>query len=589
MLPLANMPRKVKVLAIVVLIWLVRYLKRRAREKAKHKLLLKGALKKRVERDERRKQFNFKFELIPDGLTIINMTVHELLDAMEKRTLTSEQIVTAYSARALQAGLELDCNAEEMYLEAIEEARKCDEERNAGTLRGPLHGIPISVKDQYHMEGLVSTCGLACRATTKLTYTSVLVKALRDQGAIPFVRSNVPQALMLPESFNAIWGTAKNPYNVARTPGGSSGGEGALIACGASPLGLGTDIGGSIRIPAGFCGVVGFKPTAQRVSSHGVGVPRPGDSSGQNAVFGNAGPLARSVDDVELVMRLWCTPAVWSADPAMAPMPWDAPAAMPRKSMTFGVLFYDGFFKPAPSYTRALNLVVEGLKKEGHEVKPITFDLSRHAELYLGLMGAEGGMQGFVDGLEGEELHENYSFVHMVASLPSAVRSVLQLFSSRREKRLLEAGKTKTTYEFWEWIKMRDNLRTSYMQYLKEEGIEAVLCPGVGLPALNHGASSKLSMSCSYTFLWNNFHFPAGSVPVTHVQDTETTYPVTYKDNLDTAAASDLKNATGLPINVQVVSLPYRDETCIAAMKVVERVARQHWTPPTFKPSTSRL
>lgn len=111
---------------------------------------------------------------------------------------------------------------------------------------------------------------------------------------------------MLPESANRIWGAARNPWDASRTPGGSSGGEAALVAARASPLGIGTDIGGSIRIPAHFCGVFGFKPTPDRISNRGVAVPRPGNRpSGQIAVKSTAGPFGRSVADLRLVMRAW--------------------------------------------------------------------------------------------------------------------------------------------------------------------------------------------------------------------------------------------------------------------------------------------
>ena len=114
------------------------------------------------------------------------------------------------------------------------------------------------------MEGFDSTCGLACRCFDPAAEDAVLIRALRRAGAIPFVRTNVPQLLMIPECSNGIHGTTCNPHDATRTCGGSTGGEGALIAARGSPLGVGTDIGGSIRIPSAFCGICGFKPTGTR-------------------------------------------------------------------------------------------------------------------------------------------------------------------------------------------------------------------------------------------------------------------------------------------------------------------------------------
>merc|ERR1740121_650272 len=106
------------------------------------------------------------------------------------------------------------------------------------------------------------------------------------------------QALMLPESANNVWGTSRNPYDSARTPGGSSGGEGGLVAAYCSPLGIGTDIGGSVRIPCHFCGLYGLKPTTERITKKGVSVCRVGDRNGQNVVKGTQGPLAHCVEDL---------------------------------------------------------------------------------------------------------------------------------------------------------------------------------------------------------------------------------------------------------------------------------------------------
>ena len=132
---------------------------------------------------------------------------------------------------------------------------------------GLLEGLPISVKDQFDQKGFHSTCGMMARLDAPKRQDGLLLAKLRAQGAIPFVRSNAPQLCLAPESDNRIWGATRNPYNLARTSGGSSGGESALLASGASPLGIGTDIGGSVRIPACYCGLAAFKPSSARVSS----------------------------------------------------------------------------------------------------------------------------------------------------------------------------------------------------------------------------------------------------------------------------------------------------------------------------------
>lgn len=162
---------------------------------------------------------------------------------------------------------------EELYNEAYQTALKL---KSKGSVRdaGVLYGVPISVKDCIALKGCYSTGGLACRLRQRDDHDSLIVQVLKSAGAIPLCRGNVPQIMMLPESCNRIWGKSRNPWDLTRTPGGSSGGDGALVAMGCVPLAICSDVAGSIRIPAAFCGVVGFKPTSTRLSSKGNMKPR---------------------------------------------------------------------------------------------------------------------------------------------------------------------------------------------------------------------------------------------------------------------------------------------------------------------------
>ena len=149
--------------------------------------------------------------------------------------------------------------------------------KNEELLSGKLLlGVPISVKDCIALKGALQTGGLQCRTgeVHRSSEDSLIVHVLRQAGAIPICRGNVSQVMMLPESSNNIWGTTLNPWDLSRTPGGSSGGEGALVAMKCVPLAVGSDIGGSIRIPATYCGVTGFKPTPSRLSMEGCMRPR---------------------------------------------------------------------------------------------------------------------------------------------------------------------------------------------------------------------------------------------------------------------------------------------------------------------------
>ena len=567
----------------------------------------------------------------PSPQSVVQMSARQLLDAMNSGTLTSEHVTRCFVARAMQVGEALGCNAEEPFEAAIAEAILRDEERRAGKLRGPLHGLPISIKDQANMKGCDSTCGLACRTFEPKESDGVLVAVARAAGAIPFVRTNVPQLLMLPETFNAIWGTASNPYDLARTPGGSSGGEGALIGARGSPLGLGTDVGGSIRIPATMCGISGFKPTTDRLSYKGIESPRVQRGSGQKEVRSCPGPMGRSVDDLELLMSVWCTPATYDADPTLPRMPWDhaaylaaSPALSSSSSaqgqggslfrgfsvgggggggdgggggsgsgsvgrkMRFGVMRHDGWCEPAAACSRALDETVAAVRAAGHEVVELSSELVGGAAApcsYISIVGADGNFRCFIEGLEGEALHPVYSFLRTVSMIPNWARPllgrVLVALGQPRKAALVQAGCGKSAYDYWLAIVGKDRLRKRLLEGFREHRIDALLCPALGLPALPHTMSRQLApLACSYTFLWNNLDCPAGTLPVTTVREAEQAYrggtfpgqdADRFFDSLCVLANQATAGSAGLPVSVQVVGLPWRDEATLGAMREVER------------------
>jgi fatty acid amide hydrolase len=234
-------------------------------------------------------------------IRILDATVTQLLAMLESRVVTSVQLVSVFAARSYSIGFSLRAVTEECYDQAFAAAAESDARRSRGEPARLLEGIPVSIKEHIAMAGYYATCGMAAFCARPASQDALVVTLLKDAGAIPLVRSNVPQLLMLPESDNAVWGNAVNPFHAGRTPGGSSGGEGALIAARCTPLGVGTDIGGSIRIPAHFCGVYGFKPTAGRLSNRGVAEPKENGVDGQNTVPCTAGPMGRCTDDLVLV------------------------------------------------------------------------------------------------------------------------------------------------------------------------------------------------------------------------------------------------------------------------------------------------
>lgn len=198
---------------------------------------------------------------------ILTLDVGMLREELIKGSFTSVDLVHVFGDRCQTIGRELCFTTEELFEKALDMARRMDKERVEAVEKGEanllpiMHGIPMSFKDQIDQKGHLSTCGVAYLAATIKEEDSVTVKLFLKAGAIPLVRGNVPQSCLSIHTSNFIFGEARNPIDHSRICGGSSGGDAGMLASRCIPLSVGTDIGGSVRIPAGFCGVYGFKPT----------------------------------------------------------------------------------------------------------------------------------------------------------------------------------------------------------------------------------------------------------------------------------------------------------------------------------------
>ncbi|KAI9818939.1 MAG: Acetamidase [Pycnora praestabilis] len=249
---------------------------------------------------------------------------------------------------------------------------------------GPLHGLPVSLKDQFHVRGVETTMGYVGWIGTfqgqkgtgrEKVYESEMVRELRALGAILYCKTSVPHTLMSGETVNNIIGYCWNPKNRNLSCGGSSGGEGALIGLKGSPVGFGTDIGGSIRIPAGFNGLYGIRPSAGRLPYEGMA----NSMDGQNSILSVVGPLAQTVRGLRLVVKSLLSQSPWLHDPLVHEMPWRdehekmimdfiGPQHGGAGKLSFGVMKHDGIVAPHPPVRRAIETVVQVLEKLGHKV-----------------------------------------------------------------------------------------------------------------------------------------------------------------------------------------------------------------------------
>lgn len=290
-----------------------------------------------------------------------------LRDKLAAQELSAMEVVTAFCKRAAIAQQLTSCLTETMFPQALARAEELDTHlKTTGKPLGPLHGVPISLKETFNVQGVHSSLGfVSFLDRPPASHNSALVDILLAAGAVLYVKTNVPQTMMTADSHNNVFGRVLNPHRGTLTAGGSSGGEGALLAMRGSILGIGTDIAGSIRIPALCCGTVGFKPSVGRVPYVGqTSAGRPG-MTGINPV---AGPLCHSVRDAELLLRVVFDAPADDMDDMALGFPWIEPSKSSAQTLTIGILPEDPQVPLHPNIQRTLARAAEKLANAGHRI-----------------------------------------------------------------------------------------------------------------------------------------------------------------------------------------------------------------------------
>lgn len=457
-----------------------------------------------------------------------------------------------------------------------------------------LHGLPVSLKECCGVAGHDATIGSSKRIDLLMPSDAVIVQVLRAQGAIPgFCRTNIPQTMLSFECSNPIYGQTANPHDGIRGPGGSSGGEGCLIASGGSLLGIGTDIGGSCRIPAHFSGCCGFKPTAGRISSKGF-VP---GVAGQEAIKGTPGPMAMEVDGLALLMAAMLADGQMHAlDPTIPPIPFnmeayahplpgttDSKLKKAAKPMRIGYFEYDGFAQATPACVRAVREARALLVAKGHVL--VNFEPTIVAEklgvdamaLFAHLLGADQAAT-LKAGLADEPVDPILSDLVFKLGIPSVVRKVVSaIYSLKGESRIADMvrnGGRKTVQELWRMQARRKEVVTRMLEACRDMELDALLCPAAVMPAAKAGDAARLGAMCNYTALFNVFDMPAGVLPVTRVAAADeaalAATDVRGFDEWQSLVWQTSAGAVGLPVAVQLASMPWEDELCLRAMKELE-------------------
>jgi len=391
---------------------------------------------------------------------------------------------------------------------------------------GPLHGIPVSIKSSIAVSGMRWEAGTKLRAGIVASQDAPLVQRLRNAGAMILGTTNTPELLMAWETDNLLYGRTNNPWDLTRTPGGSSGGEAAAIAAGCSAGGVGSDGGGSIRVPAHFSGICGLKPTPGRIPATGH-FPA---SAGPFALLGVVGPMARCVADLKLLFEVIQGPD--DGDPSAAPVPVRWPADEDLKTFRIGY-FEDDDRTPVTAETReAVRTAAQALKGAGFQVERFLPEgLEEARQLWWKVFGVAGGMLlGPVTQGREEDLSP-----------------ILKQFSDWVAAEAPHTGQT--LLDTW---MQRDQVRMQLFAQMRNYPV--LLCPVASIPAFRHGERSwqidgrtvQYLDAWSYTEWFNLLGTPAVVVPVG-------------------------KSAEGLPIGVQISARPWQEELVLSVAAVVER------------------
>ena len=434
--------------------------------------------------------------------------------------VSSEELIEAHLAWIAEANPPINAVVETLAETALAAARAVDERRARGLELRPFEGVPFSVKDAIEVAGTVCSAGtLGFRNRARSQRDAVLVGRLKAAGAIPVARTNLPDLLFSFETDNLTFGRTNNPYDLARTCGGSSGGEGALIASCGSPFGLGSDALGSVRVPAHCCGIASIKPTSGRLDRTGH-VPGPG---GWAEMVWQIGPMARWASDLPLLMD------VLAMGEAAVPAPRPVPV-----SLRIAFFTDNGVVTPDAATVETVRRAAKVLAAAGHQVteaRPAGID--RTWPLEMRLLGPDGG-----DGVR--------EYLRSIGS--TNTHPLLDAWLRKYEPLRTDLAGFAAT-----WVEL-DEFRADMNGFLAN--YDAVVSPVAAQPAVLHGTSV------------NDDVFPGFSYTMTH---NLTGWPA--------AVVRCGQSPEGLPIGVQIAAGPWREDIAMALAIELEQ-ALGGWQPP---------
>ena len=460
-------------------------------------------------------------------------SVMSLATQIRERQISSEDLVVRHLQRIEEVNPRINAVVG-LADDAIEQAKRADRALAQGDLAGPLHGVPMTIKDCFDTAGVVSTWGTAGRKDFVPDGDATVVKRLKEAGAILLGKTNTPEFTMCFETHNDLFGFTHNPYRLTHSPGGSSGGAAALLATGGIPFDIGTDFGGSIRVPSHCCGTAGLKPTSGSIPRTGLCLP-PG-SFGDD--LSHVGPMARTVEDLALLL-----PIIWGPDgldSRIADVPLRDWKTVNLKGLQCAVMVDNGVAAPDRETVATVENVTSILTDAGlcvTENQIPTTEEAREVEALLfqyGIMASLKRLMGRA-GTSPEQVSLVW-FRDAVPHIPDAV----------------------STGDMGVLLTKLEDVRRKSLRFM--QNYDVLISPVNARPAQPHpepGTHPFPVEYASYTVLHNVTGFPAGAV-------------------------RGGTTADGLPIGVQIVANPWREDVVLAVMAHIEKALGQFSRPRGF-------